>query len=554
MTQKNPKQASKKPNPSSGKKSFWQKRIPTLVGLGVLIIALVAGTVYFSQGTGVFAPRATPQTTPKKIKLTNVTDSSFTVSFLTDETTVGQVSYGTSPDKMKAQASDDRDQLSGTVSKFNMHHITVRGLEPQANYYFVLGTGAGKFDNNGQSFNVKTTQRTGVPSAAKTVYGSVVNPAGNPAEGAVVYLAIEGIGEMSSLVKSSGSWAIPLSNARLVDGSGYAQVTDDDVLSLLVQGTKANLTSEVTAQVANAQPVANITLGESQNLIGAQPTTPPSSGGEFEGKQTPEASGEAETQSNADAVLDQVFQDRNQPATGSGQQANLGNSSQNSVNGSLSELIAPELSEPIIASATAMVIDLEESETASSSPTVNTTQPKITGKAAPNVTVEIQINSETQITQQVTADEDGNFELDIAQLNQELEPGNHSATYSYFDPNTGQQVTKTQDFYVQDTSSQIAQADTSDLTDGNEATNSSPTSGNSATDNYPYSSASPYPIASDEAKATDSGRTTTPATDSAQPKSGSVGTTYTLILGGLFFILAGVWSWWIAGNLETQEI
>ena len=192
----------------------------------------------------------------------------------------------------------------------------------------------------------------------------------------------------------------------------------------------------------------------------------------------------------------------------------------------------------------ATLIDLEASENASQSPTVNTTQPKIIGKAAPNATISIQVHSDTQIDQYIVADSEGNFELDISQLEQELDSGEHTVTYSYEDPNTGETVTKNQAFNVSDTATQLAQANTEEEEEASSG----------GVQDYPYSSSSPYPIATNSGEATDSGRTSQPSTESAVPVSGSVETTYALIFGGLFFILAGVWSWWIANNLEEELV
>jgi len=516
---------------SSGKKKFFQKRIPTIIGLGVLLVALVSGVLFFSQGTGVFAPRATPQSTPKKIRLTNVTDAGFTVSFITDEPTTGFIKYGTESNQIKSQASDDRDQLSGAVNEYNTHHITVRGLEPNTTYYYTLGTGGNGFDNNGQPFEVKTAQRTGVPSAANTIYGSVVTNTGNPADGAIVYAAVAGAGEMSSLVKSSGSWAIPLATARTTDGTGYAQITDTDSLTLLIQGNSTNLTSQVTAIVANAQPVANITLGESLDLA-TMPTetSPPVSTDSAQVDTEDEATSSGELDDTATIIDD---------ATDSAK-----------TRGGLSDLVDEETAFQTVGTAT-LILDLEAAAATSSAITVSTSQPVIKGKAVPNVKVSIQVNSDTQINQDVTADADGNFELDLAELGEDLEPGEHTVVYSYVDPNTGKTVSETVTFYVDDsgnivddTSNLIAQADTTEEDDA-----------------YPYGSSNPYP-ASASSTATDSTKTATDSavgtrsaqvsTTSAIPVSGSVGTTYALILGGLFFILAGSWSWWIANNLEEE--
>jgi hypothetical protein len=97
-----------------------KKQIPTILGLLILFVALISGVLLFGQGTGVFAPRATPQTTPKNIRISNLTDKSFTVSFYTDESTVAFIKYGEEAKTLNKQASDDRDQLSGVVKDYRL--------------------------------------------------------------------------------------------------------------------------------------------------------------------------------------------------------------------------------------------------------------------------------------------------------------------------------------------------------------------------------------------------------------------------------------------------
>lgn len=239
------------------------KRIPTLVGLVILVIALILGTVFFQQGLGVFAPRATPETTPKQVRITNVSESSFTISFMTEAEVAGFVKYGTEENGLKKTAVDDRDALTSTIGKFKLHHITLRSLEPNTTYYYVLGTGDGAlFDNNGIPFKLVTARRSGSPSAAKTVHGSVTTESGAPAEGAIVFVTIDGAGEMSSLVKNAGGWAVPLSNARTPDGSAYAKISDDTTIQILVQGPTTGQTARGMTTVAEAQPVPTLSYGQ----------------------------------------------------------------------------------------------------------------------------------------------------------------------------------------------------------------------------------------------------------------------------------------------------
>lgn len=523
-------------------KTLFQKQIPTILGLAVLVVALIAGVFLIGEGPGVFAPRATAETTPRNVRITNVTDSSFTVSFLTQDKTPGFVKYGTEAGRLKSQSSDDRNQLTGTVGQYKTHHITVRGLNPNTQYYYTLGTGSGAtFDNNGSPFSIRTAQRSGTPSAAKTAYGSVKNSTNTPADGAIVYISIEGVGEMSSLVKATGSWAIPLSNARKSDGSGYATIGDDDVMNVLIQADQESLQSRFSISVAESQPVADIIIGQSPvNSIVMNPDTEEEM---MEPQPIDVNLDELEIDPNAEGMEQNEATDS---ATIGGTDSNMNNDDYDDTD-STTQMLAEtavkpgglgSLIEQPVTEKTELNLDTDEGAV------LTTGNPIIKGTAKPGVTIDIVVNSETKITQQLIANDDGTFELDIAALSEQLEPGNHTATYSYIDPNTGKLVTKTVNFTVQEPNSStqmLAQA------------------------NQPYSTASPVPVgtssantATNSATATESAntgvggatRSAMPATDSAIPVSGSVGTTLALVFGGLFFILAGGWSFWLAHEIE----
>lgn len=514
--------------PNSRNKLF-QRQIPTILGLIILVVGLGAGLFFFSDGLGVFAPRATPQTTPKNVKVTNVSDTGFTVSFLTDDATPGYVKYGTEANSLRSQAGDDRDQLSGSVGNFTVHHITVRGLDPNTSYYYVLGTGtSAEFDDNGQPFSVQTAQRGGTPTAAKTVYGNVLNSTGGPAEGSVVYVASSGMGEMSSLVRGSGSWAVPLSNARTPDGAGYAQITDNTQLTINVQGPQLSQISSAVVTVQNAQPVETLTLGQDGPTQASQ-TVP--------------------TQTTTDPIDTTDPTDPTDPTSPGAQSLSALPSASPSASPTPALATAPE------ATASATVVDL----TQATIPTITTSQPIITGEAAPNVVVNITVNSETQIVQQVTANAAGEFELDLSQLESQLEPGEHSVQYSYVDPATGQTITQTKSFTVQPTA-MLAQASTQQTQPFGSA-NPVPIGGatQSATTASPSPSPSPTPTATISASptatasATPSGRTSQPSTASGIPASGSVGMTYALVIGGVFFLITGIWSFWISRQLREES-
>lgn len=511
-----------------------QRRIPTLLGVVFLIVALGVGVFFIGKGPGVFAPRATPETTPKKIKVTNVTDNGFTLSFLTDSDVVGFVKYGTTASEMKSKASDDRDQLSGGAGSYKTHHITVRGLSENTSYYYVLGTGSGAtFDNNGSAFQIKTARRSGAPSAAKTIHGTVTNQSGGPADGAIVYVSLEGAGEMSSLVKNSGAWAVPLSNARTSDGSAYATILEDTQLKITAQGSPENMFASIEVNVNNAQPVQPLALGTGAVTVAESQASDEDDRSENTPEEplaeevvSPDSSDEAELNEESEEVVEEGLNNAD-TSTKSGETSEP--------SGGLDNLLDSQPSETESLPPSVVIVDIE----AGDNQEVHTTQPTIVGKAAPNTKIKITVNSDTQIISDITTGDDGSFELDISELGKDLEPGEHTVTTSYIDPNTGEEVTRTVTFYVAQTAS-------------------------ASTGNKPFGSGNPYPADPtptdtsdfdefDDDEPTETTRSGLPSTASGIPVSGSVGTTMALMFGGAFFIISGIWSFWVSGQINNDD-
>ncbi len=523
-------------------KALSRKQIPTILGLLVLVAALIAGVVFFGEGTGVFAPRATPETTPKNIRITNIKDDSFTVSFYTEEAAPGFIKYGTEPDNFNTQVRDDRDQLSGSVEDFNLHHITLRGLEPDADYYFVLGTGSrAEFDQEGQPFHVRTTPKISTPSPETvTIFGSVALENGTPAQGSIVYVTAPDLQDLSSLVKGSGSWAIPLSQALNKAGNDYATLDEDDNIDVLVQGLSLDKKIQQRLTVSEAQPT--------ELIFGQAMTTE-----QMESAERPEIDRDRPIDDEAPVKPESPpLQEEPGPelADDSDELAEM----DDNISDNLKELLDEEEPLPQTSTASSEVLIGELKSTDDDEKVYTTQSPIIKGKLAPNSEVKIQINSENQYEEIVITDENGEFSLDLEALEASLEPGEHTITYSYIDPDTNQEVVKTEFFFVEDSDrATLAAADTE-----------------SSDETLPYGTGSPYPIttptleptvavepvettttSTDATEATKAVRENDIATESAY-KAGSVGKTTLVAFLGIFFILIGSWSWWLAGELEEN--
>jgi hypothetical protein len=241
------------------------RTIPTIIGIALLIISLGA-SIWLVQTGQIFSLRASPDTAPRQVKITNVSDESFSVSWVTDKETSGFLKYGLNG-KVDSTTTDDRDQLSGKVGEFQTHHITVKDLEPSTTYAFEIGSGEKVFDNNGQPYQVTTgpTMTAALP-ANDVAYGTINSADGLPTEGAIIYLSLANGSIQSTLSKSSGSWAIPLNLVRSEDLSSYLTYDHQaSVEEIFVQGGGQGTATAVTT-TANDNPIPPIKLGQSYDF------------------------------------------------------------------------------------------------------------------------------------------------------------------------------------------------------------------------------------------------------------------------------------------------
>jgi hypothetical protein len=254
-----------------------KKRIPTIVGLFLLLIGVISGVIFINQGTN-FLPRAAPEYTPQKVKITNITDSGFVVSWVTQEPTSGYLKYADNPVNLSTTAVDDRDQLSGTSGEYRTHYVSLQNLKPQTAYYFKLGSQKDQlYDNNGQPFSISLPAKIDLRPEADSVFGTVVTAVDTPAEGAIIYLSLDGATPLSALVKQNGNWAANLSQSRTVDLTTYATYDlESSRINILVQSNEGESTTAVTT-TNNDQPVPTIVLGKSNDFTttNINPTPPP---------------------------------------------------------------------------------------------------------------------------------------------------------------------------------------------------------------------------------------------------------------------------------------
>lgn len=204
----------------------------------ILIIAIPITVYLIGQRTGFFG-KASISDYPKQIKVTNISDNSFTVSWVTDKKSVGFVSYGES-EKFGGVAADDRD--NGAQKTRFTHHVTVKNLDPEKVYFF-------KINSEGKAYQQKTASTTSdAPPLAKPIFGSILNEDGKAPKEAIVFVTPAGGTPLSTFTRD-GKWLITLNNARLEDLSAYISLNKDDRVQIFVQSPEGQ--SEFSAQISD---------------------------------------------------------------------------------------------------------------------------------------------------------------------------------------------------------------------------------------------------------------------------------------------------------------
>lgn len=241
--------------------SIWNKRIPTLLGIIVILFGIVV-TSYIIRGQGIFTSNATAGDTPQKIRISNVTDTSFTVSYSTSESVAGFISYG--KDKNLGQSAfDDKTNKSTPSSDYKTHYFTVKNLKSNTTYYFSLMSAGTTYLDNGQPFSVQTGQKLTNNTHTKIVKGSVMTTNGTtPAEG-IVYITSEKANTLTSMLGPDGTYTIELKNLRSSDATAYLPVTGQTPLSILIV-VDTDFTSDTQATLITNQsnPVPLMILGK----------------------------------------------------------------------------------------------------------------------------------------------------------------------------------------------------------------------------------------------------------------------------------------------------
>lgn len=241
-----------------------ERKIPTIIGLLLVGLAVMVFRFAFDRVSPLLT-KASATLTPQHVTVSNISDTAFTVSWITAEPATGALIL----DGLKAPIYDDRFSSPAGPSKNNQtfltHMISVRNLKPETTYHLRVLSGGKTFLNNGSPFEIRTAPAlTGTGTNLEPAYGQITTQNGNPAEGALVYLTFEGGQILSTMVNASGSWVIPLNLVRTQDLSAYVTLSERMNESITIRSSEGE--ASALTDNFNDNPVPAMTIGKTYDF------------------------------------------------------------------------------------------------------------------------------------------------------------------------------------------------------------------------------------------------------------------------------------------------
>ncbi len=221
--------------------------------------------VILLRNNQVFRIGASPTITPKDVRVSNLSDTSATISWITEDATVSFVTYGTSTNVGTIAYESEDGQ------KYNSHSITITGLKPESVYYFKINSNGTNFDNNGVAWQFSTGKALSTNQTSVPISGSLITASGQTSKRAIVYVIINGY-TVSTLTSDNGTFILQLGFARTPDLSSYALI--DPTKTLLEISATTDMGELSTAKIfpQSANPIPTLIVGQDQDFRNLAPT------------------------------------------------------------------------------------------------------------------------------------------------------------------------------------------------------------------------------------------------------------------------------------------
>jgi len=221
------------------------KKIPTIFGLVLLLVAVFGGVILTSQKSS-FGSKAGGSCEPINPQITNTTYKSVSISFTTSSECQSSININ--------------NQLIKNDSSSKTHYFEVDSLKENSDYIFSIISGGNTYSSS--NYQISTAQKPANDTASSNLaWGKVINSSGSPVEKAIVYLNIPGAAPLSAITTSSGNWNIPLSTSFNDNKTNWFTPPANIEENIYVLASDQSVT-QIVSNTSSNNPVADIIIGQ----------------------------------------------------------------------------------------------------------------------------------------------------------------------------------------------------------------------------------------------------------------------------------------------------
>ena len=204
-----------------------------------------------------------PIFSPQNLKISNITENSFTLSWTSKKSNRATVYCSAKPinlalffilkvlPRSPQPLTDDFGPIPSTT-----HHVTLKNFKPQTKYYCVATSGLHLYSLPA----IQTATSLSTIPHPYPCYGSILDFAEEaPESPVVVYLSSENSSTISSFTNSKGNFTLDLSALRTKDLKESLDLNQNPTLIIGAQGGKWGLNNQ-PLYIKDCQPIKTIIL------------------------------------------------------------------------------------------------------------------------------------------------------------------------------------------------------------------------------------------------------------------------------------------------------
>lgn len=235
-------------------------KIPTLLGLSLLITALVLGVFIYFYRQNLLTQQKTLYV-PKEVTVTNLFADQATITWWSDDPTIGQVAFG-SGNSLNSIQNDNRDTDQTKVHQ--VHFVTLRNLKPETTYKYQIISSGIRYPEKPLLF--KTNIGLETTTQNRPLRGSVLNVNLNPIDEALVTIKINGASDMTTFTSTAGNFIFPLKELRTSDSSAHFSIDTTTPATLLIKKGTLQSQVELNLPLDNSGLLPPLTIGQNIDL------------------------------------------------------------------------------------------------------------------------------------------------------------------------------------------------------------------------------------------------------------------------------------------------